>query len=80
MGVPKFYRWISERYPCLSQVLKEHQVSRERGFTARPGPAAEGNLGGQGPEPAGRERAGAGRAAPSAARQSEEGGRRFGAP
>lgn len=26
MGVPKFYRWISERYPCLSQVLKEHQV------------------------------------------------------
>uniref|UniRef100_A0A8C9LER9 5'-3' exoribonuclease 1 n=1 Tax=Pavo cristatus TaxID=9049 RepID=A0A8C9LER9_PAVCR len=26
MGVPKFYRWISERYPCLSQVLKEHQI------------------------------------------------------
>ena len=26
MGVPKFYRWISERYPCLSQVIKEHQV------------------------------------------------------
>lgn len=30
MGVPKFYRWISERYPCLSQVLKEHQVSVAR--------------------------------------------------
>ena len=26
MGVPKFYRWISERYPCLSQVIKEYQV------------------------------------------------------
>lgn len=38
MGVPKFYRWISERYPCLSQVLKEHQVSRERGAAACQGP------------------------------------------
>ena len=27
MGVPKFYRWISERYPCLSQVVKDYQVS-----------------------------------------------------
>ena len=27
MGVPKFYRWISERYPCLSEVLKEYQVA-----------------------------------------------------
>merc|ERR1712130_784633 len=26
MGVPKFYRYISERYPCLSQVIKEHQI------------------------------------------------------
>lgn len=26
MGVPKFYRWISERYPCLSEVIKEYQV------------------------------------------------------
>lgn len=34
MGVPKFYRWISERYPCLSEVVKEHQVG-ERGPAAR---------------------------------------------
>ncbi|KAL7641450.1 UNVERIFIED_CONTAM: hypothetical protein RMT77_007321 [Armadillidium vulgare] len=26
MGVPKFYRWISERYPCLSEVINENQI------------------------------------------------------
>ena len=26
MGIPKFYRWISERYPCLSEVVKEHEI------------------------------------------------------
>lgn len=26
MGVPKFYRWISERYPCLSELVKEYQI------------------------------------------------------
>lgn len=26
MGVPKFFRYISERYPCLSEVVREYQV------------------------------------------------------
>ncbi|XP_014226840.1 5'-3' exoribonuclease 1 isoform X1 [Trichogramma pretiosum] len=26
MGVPKFFRYISERYPCLSEKLKEYQI------------------------------------------------------
>ncbi|OQV16661.1 5'-3' exoribonuclease 1 [Hypsibius exemplaris] len=26
MGVPKFYRWISERYPCLSSLVKEDGI------------------------------------------------------
>ena len=26
MGIPKFYRWMSERYPCLSQVVAESEV------------------------------------------------------
>ncbi|KAJ8958885.1 hypothetical protein NQ318_019653 [Aromia moschata] len=26
MGVPKFFRYISERYPCLSEVVKEYQI------------------------------------------------------
>lgn len=83
MGVPKFYRWISERYPCLSQVLKEHQVSRERGLAACTGPAAVpsrrgGGPEGRGPGPAVRDRGGAGRAAPSAAWRRGAGGRHFG--
>lgn len=46
MGVPKFYRWVSERYPCLSQVLKEHQVRRG---TRRAGAGAgAGRRGGHG--------------------------------
>lgn len=27
MGVPKFFRYISERYPCLSELVRENQVS-----------------------------------------------------
>lgn len=26
MGVPKFYRWISERYPCLSEVINDSEI------------------------------------------------------
>ncbi|XP_026681598.1 5'-3' exoribonuclease 1 isoform X1 [Diaphorina citri] len=26
MGVPKFFRYISERYPCLSEVVREYQI------------------------------------------------------
>ncbi|VDK17849.1 unnamed protein product [Anisakis simplex] len=26
MGVPKFYRWISERYPCLSEIVTDRQI------------------------------------------------------
>ncbi|CAK9827029.1 5'-3' exoribonuclease 1 [Anthophora retusa] len=26
MGIPKFYRYISERYPCVTEKLKDHQV------------------------------------------------------
>ncbi|KAK7867257.1 hypothetical protein R5R35_000245 [Gryllus longicercus] len=26
MGVPKFFRWISERYPCLSEFVREYQI------------------------------------------------------
>ncbi|XP_017777725.1 PREDICTED: 5'-3' exoribonuclease 1 [Nicrophorus vespilloides] len=26
MGVPKFFRYISERYPCLLEIVKEYQI------------------------------------------------------
>ncbi|XP_054016668.1 5'-3' exoribonuclease 1 [Hylaeus anthracinus] len=26
MGIPKFFRYISERYPCLSETLKDYQI------------------------------------------------------
>ncbi|KAF7403530.1 hypothetical protein HZH68_006324 [Vespula germanica] len=26
MGIPKFFRYISERYPCLSEMLKNYQI------------------------------------------------------
>ncbi|KAK2584112.1 hypothetical protein KPH14_006553 [Odynerus spinipes] len=26
MGVPKFFRYVSERYPCLSEMLKDYQI------------------------------------------------------
>ncbi|CAG9814067.1 unnamed protein product [Phaedon cochleariae] len=26
MGVPKFFRYMSERYPCLSELVKEYQI------------------------------------------------------
>ncbi|VEN57254.1 unnamed protein product, partial [Callosobruchus maculatus] len=26
MGVPKFFRYISERYPCLSELVREYQI------------------------------------------------------
>lgn len=29
MGVPKFFRFMSERYPCLSELIREHQVHKK---------------------------------------------------
>jgi len=26
MGVPKFFRWISERYPTISQLIAENSI------------------------------------------------------
>ncbi|XP_076050628.1 5'-3' exoribonuclease 1-like isoform X2 [Oratosquilla oratoria] len=26
MGIPKFYGWTSERYPCVSEIVKEYQI------------------------------------------------------
>jgi 5'-3' exonuclease len=26
MGVPKFFRYMSERYPCLSELVKDYKV------------------------------------------------------
>ncbi|VDM22291.1 unnamed protein product [Hydatigera taeniaeformis] len=26
MGVPKFYRWISQRYPCINQILQPNET------------------------------------------------------
>lgn len=48
MGVPKFYRWISERYPCLSEVVKEHQVGELRPWRKK---WARGPLCSVGPRP-----------------------------
>lgn len=32
MGVPKLYRWLSERYPCLSEVVSDSQVTFQISF------------------------------------------------
>jgi 5'-3' exoribonuclease 1 len=26
MGVPKFFRWMSERYPAISQLIAENRI------------------------------------------------------
>lgn len=33
MGVPKFFRYMSERYPCLSELVREYQVRTFHGNT-----------------------------------------------
>lgn len=32
MGVPKFFRFIGERYPCLCELVRENQVKHRKKF------------------------------------------------
>ena len=38
MGVPKFFRWMSERYPAISQLIAENRIPEFDCLYVRPPP------------------------------------------
>jgi len=41
MGVPKFFRWISERYPTISQLIAENRIPEFDNLYVRPFPNSQ---------------------------------------
>ncbi|KAK4137654.1 hypothetical protein BT67DRAFT_438900 [Trichocladium antarcticum] len=43
MGVPKFFRWISERYPAISQLIAENRIPEFDCLYVREPPETQGH-------------------------------------